>query len=417
MEYIKSKSVQLPIILMSLLVGFYIDVKCVNWTLAYGFFSGSEGGFMSLLYPSIVVCIVVLYFLTKIRNEALPSLYSFFLMAFLIIFYIFTTTFIGPPRVSVAFFSLFTIVGLLLPWFSIVDGKYLLVSVMLWPCIAIFKLDQVFQMTLSWKDVISMDASYAFMTPVIASIVYLFTYYRNDNGWKKIFITILVLINSVFFLKLFQFGTRGPLLSIFLTIFFLFFVRYSKCEDGAVVNRKKAFVALILLFLVFFSIDFILDTLFAIMRKLGANSFALDKMVRLSAEGNISNGRGNLQILALKGFWENILFGRGLDRFDANTGLAYPHNFVVQILYDGGLLLFCVLLIPIIIKMLLNYKKCSYNKYVVQTFLLFSSVPYASFSQDLWENAVFWLFVGSLFSSTFVYSNNNNEIQYNSADI
>ena len=153
------------------------------------------------------------------------------------------------------------------------------------------------------------------------------------------------------------------------------------------------------------------------MEKFGINSTALEKIVRLSAEENLSNGRNNLQIIALNGFWDNFLFGNGLDRFDANTGLAYPHNFVVQILYDGGLLLFCVLLFPIVTKTILNYKKCSYNRYVVQSFLLFSSVPYAFFSQDLWENAVFWLFVGSLFSSTFVNSNNNYEIQYNSADI
>ena len=146
------------------------------------------------------------------------------------------------------------------------------------------------------------------------------------------------------------------------------------------------------------------------MEKFGINSTALEKIVRLSAEGNLSNGRNNLQIIALNGFWDNFLFGNGLDRFDANTGLAYPHNFVTQILYDGGLLLFCVLLIPIFIKTFLNYKRCSYNQYVVHTFLLFSSVPYASFSQDVWENAVFWLFVGSLFSSTFVTSNNSYEI-------
>ena len=417
MEYIKNKSVQLPIILMSLLIGFYIDVKCVNWTLAYGYFSGGEGGFMSLLYPSVVVCIFVLYFFTNIKNETVPSLSSFFLVVFLILFYAVTTTFIGPPRVSVAFFSLFVITGLILPCFTIVDGKYLLISVMLWPSIAIFRLDQVFQMMVSWRDVISMDASYAFMTPIIASVVYLFSYYRNDNGWQKLFITILVLINSVFFLELFQYGSRGPLLAIILTIIFLFSTKYSKSKEGIIINRKKVVVGLIFLFLLIFSIDFFLDVLFAIMGKMGINSTALEKIVRLSAEGNLSNGRGNLQIIALNGFWDNILFGNGLDRFDANTGLEYPHNFVTQILYDGGLLLFCVLLIPIFIKTFLNYKRCSYNQYVVQTFLLFSSVPYASFSQDVWENAVFWLFIGSLFSSTFANSNNNYEIQYNSADI
>lgn len=401
MEFIKKKTVQLPIVLMSLLVGIYVDVKCINWTLAYGFFSGGEGGFMSLLYPAIVVCIFAIYLFTNIKYEAAPSLTSFLISVFLIIFYIFTTTFVGPPRVSVAFFSLFVVVGLILPCFTIVDGKYLIVSVMLWPCVAIFRLDQVFQMALSWKDVISMDASYAFMTPVIASVVYLFCYYRNDNRWQKIFMTVLVLINAVFFLKLFQYGSRGPLFAILLTIVFFLSTKHSEYKEGIVINRKRIVVGLFFLFVLFFSMDFFVDGLFAFMGKIGIKSSVLEKIARLSAEGNLLNGRGNLQILALNGFWDNILFGNGLDRFDANTGLAYPHNFVLQILYDGGLLLFCVLLIPIVAKTILNYKRCSYNRYVVQTFLFFSSVPYASFSQDLWENAVFWLFVGSLFPSTF----------------
>ena len=410
MNFIRENLVRLPVVFASLLVGFYVDVKCVNWTLAYGFFSGGEGGFMSLLYPAVVVCLFALCFFTKIKNEVVPSLLSFSLVAFLIIFYLVTTTFVGSPRVSIAFFLLFVVVGLILPCFTIVDGKYLLVSVMLWPSIAIFRLDQVFQMALSWKDVISMDASYAFMTPVIASVVYLFCYYRNDNRWQKLFMTILVLINAVFFLKLFQYGSRGPLFAILLTIVFFLSTKYSEYKEGIIINRKRIVVGLFFLLVLFFSMGFVIDVLFAFMGKFGISSSALEKIVRLSSEGNLSNGRSNLQILALNGFWDNILFGNGLDRFDANTGLAYPHNFVIQILYDGGLLLFYVLLIPVVVKTFLNYKRCSYNQYVVQTFLLFSSVPYASFSQDIWENAVFWLFVGSLFSSSFTNSNNNYEI-------
>lgn len=404
MCFFKKYSVGIPIILASLLVGFYIDVKCINWTLAYGFFFSNEVGFMSLLYPSVVAGIFILYFFTNIKGETNFFLTPFFLAAFLILFYSVTSTFVGPPRVSVAFFSLFTIVGLVLPCFTIVNGKYLLISIMLWPCFAIFKLDQVFRMALSWQDVISMDASYAFMVPVIATIVYLFTYYRTDCKWPKMFITILVFINSIFFLKLFLFGSRGPLLAIFLTIVFLFSTKYSKCKKGVIINKKRVIVTITIFLLIVLSIDIFFDMIFSIMEKIGISSTALKKMVRLASEGNLSNGRNDLQILAFEGFWRNMLFGNGLDRFDANTGLDYPHNFVMQILYDGGLFLFCVLLIPIITKTLLNYKKCSYNQYVVQTFLFFSSVPYAFLSQDLWENAVFWLFVGSLFSSTFVCS-------------
>lgn len=409
MELSRNNSLPLSVVLMSILLGIYVDIKCINWILAYGFFS-SEGGFMSFLYPIVVACIMILFLTTNIKKEVRFSKKTFLLAAYLILFYIFTILFIGSPRVSITFFSIFTITGLLLPNFVKIDSKCFLISVMLWPTIAIFKLDRVFQMTLDWKDAISMDSSYAFMTPIIATIVYLFSYYRSDYRWKKVFIIILSSINFIFFLKLFQHGSRGPLLAIFLTLVFFWVVQYSERKGGAVFNRKNIFVALLCIVLSILFMNAFLDFVFLIMDKFGINSIALEKIVRLSAEGDLSNGRNTLKDLAINGFWDSFLVGNGLDRFDANTGQAYPHNFVLQILYDGGLLLAFILLVPIIVNTIMKFKKCSKSQYIVQTFLLFSSVPYALLSQDLWENAVFWLFVGSLFSTTFINVTHDYEI-------
>ena len=107
MELSRNNSLPLSVVLMSILLGIYVDIKCINWILAYGFFS-SEGGFMSFLYPIVVACIMILFLTTNIKKEVRFSKKTFLLAAYLILFYIFTILFIGSPRVSITFFSIFT---------------------------------------------------------------------------------------------------------------------------------------------------------------------------------------------------------------------------------------------------------------------------------------------------------------------
>ena len=399
---LKNRDVALSTIIMSILVAFYIDVKCINWTVVYGFLSGSEGGLMSLLYPAVVAAIFFVYVFSNIKKNVTFSKESIFLSIYLIFFFFITSTLVGPPRVSVPFFALFTIIGLLLANFTQIDGRILIKAVMFLPCFGILRIDRIFFMALDWADVISMDASYAFLTPVLANIVYLFTFFKQEGKLSKYITVAISAVNFVYFMRLFQFGSRGPLLAIFSLIAFIWAFKYSCERFSVMLDGKRLITSIIVIVLILISINPLLDMMFSLMDSVGIQSRAIEKVIRLSAEGDISNGRSDLKTLAIDGFYNNIVFGNGLDRFDANTSEAYPHNFILQTLYDGGLLLFAILLIPMVRNIFRKFKNCSYDQYVVYTFLLFASVPYALFSQDMWENAILWVFIGVLYSKSFV---------------
>ena len=130
-----------------------------------------------------------------------------------------------------------------------------------------------------------------------------------------------------------------------------------------------------------------------------------EKFLNLAKEGDVSNGRNDIASIAIKGFLSSPFWGNGMDSFNANTGLAYPHNLFLQLLYDGGLLLSAVIILPILKKIKRTYLNCSYDEYTVYTFLLMCSVPGSMFSMDIWSNGVLWFAFGSLFVKKILLAN------------
>ena len=60
----------------------------------------------------------------------------------------------------------------------------------------------------------------------------------------------------------------------------------------------------------------------------------IDKNMRMIAEGDMSNGRDYIEGIALHKIAESPIFGYGLDQFENNTGMVYPHNFVLQMVFQ-----------------------------------------------------------------------------------
>lgn len=402
----KNRDNKLPnsVILMSLLVAFYADIKCVNWSLTYGFIQGRESGFMSLLYPSVffLILAVVVFYKSKIHNKF--SYISVFLIAYLIFFYLITQYSIGPPRVQFVQFFAMVILGLCIPNIIRVDTRIMLKAVMSYPAFAVLRLSSIFFMANNWKDYISMDASYAFLTPIMATYIYLFFYFKPESKKQKMVTIFLSLVNFIFFLQLFKYGSRGPLLCLLLLSIFMWIVKPKVHNLGLKANSTRIMITVVSLIIVVFSIEAILSRLDSVLRLSDYNIYSFNKILRLTTMDNLSNGRDILYAETLSWISERPLFGHGFDRFDSNTGLGYPHNFILQILYDGGLIFFMILIFPIIVRLIKKYKNCSTDEYAMLSFLMFSSVPYALLSQDMWLNTGLWLFFGAVLSKSFVFS-------------
>ena len=130
----------------------------------------------------------------------------------------------------------------------------------------------------------------------------------------------------------------------------------------------------------------------------------IDKIIFMEQSGDISNGRELLYANTINEILEKPFFGWGCDQFYTHHDLNYPHNFILQILYDGGLLLFFILAIPLWYGLKRFWRSCSTDEYAVFVALLFSGLFGSLFSGNLWAGASLWLLFGSLLSKSFVYN-------------
>ena len=389
-------------ILMSFLVAAFLDIKTINAYMAKG---AEEGGYMAKLYL-LVIGGILLLLLYKKNVKKLPRT-SFFISAFLCISYLLTMVVYGSPRVSPIFFIVFTISSFIIPFLVEINARFMLKMMMVLSAPAILYINQIFTFQSLYMETISMGICYAFLTPIIASIVYMSCYFSNESFVQKIISLVLFAINIVFLLYLFLYGSRGPLVAVFSLIIILLLAKVSENGKGIVFNKRRIrfciLVSIILIglgFAVFHSLnDFFTSR--------GINVRFIEKMLITEDAGDVSNGRNKLYEMAFSDFCQSPIWGRGVDRFSANHQVeSYPHNFILQILSDGGLLLFLILFVPIIKRVRYLMKSCNIDRFAILLMLFFASVPGAMFSGDLWECSNLWFLFGALLSNRLIQSRN-----------
>ena len=151
----------------------------------------------------------------------------------------------------------------------------------------------------------------------------------------------------------------------------------------------------------------ILEVANSILNDAGISVNFINKFISLDQDNDITNGREIVYSMVIDDIIKNPLLGGGMDLFDFYyPGMNYPHNFLLQILYDGGLLLFVILVIPLYRGIKRFWVSCTHDEYAVYTALFFGSVPGAMFSGNLWQNGLLWMLFGALLSNTFVYNKN-----------
>lgn len=392
-----SEKIPVIVVVQSFLVAVFADIKTLNYALTYGGFVGD--GIMSLLYPSIIVMIIISVFFSKNSIKCKFNKWSIFIPLYIFFFYFYTKIFIGDPHVSILLFITFVIAAFFVMHFTYVNTQIVLKIIMILPFFSVFKLDKIFVSSFSWLDAISMDCSYSYLVPTAANIVYMLFYFKNERLIHRIITIVFTGINVIILSKILLYGSRGPILCLTLLLFFLWLSKVD--EFGFTIKKRKILFVLVLLFCMTIMLNEFIYLVDSLLESFGLKIRAITKIMELSAEDNISNGRSEIIEVAMHNIWERPFFGWGLDRFQYNTGIPYPHNFIIQIFYDGGILLF-VVLSPIIYKTKKKFLRCNKEEYILLSFLLFSSVPAAFFSQDLWKNTLLWMFFGSVITNSFI---------------
>lgn len=389
-------------ILASIFLALFADVKTLNLIVIAAYPSYS-GVFMTAMYAVTIIGLLIIGLFLQRRSFLKLRKSHWGICILCILWYIMTSLFIASPSVNIQFFGVFMVAAFLIPGIIHIDVRTFLIALVVLPSIGILYLDRIFYGEILETGVVSMGTCYALLIPVLGDLVYLRFYYRKESIRMKIIMLFFAAINLFYLVQMAMFGSRGPILCAVLLIMSFFIIRI---DDNKKVFFRKGRVLIIIIGLLFliFSFTAILQALQDFLAKFDISLNVVDKFLRLDDNGDMTNGRESLSTMAWKGIVESPLWGNGISQFNNNTGEGYPHNFVLQMLYDGGIILTLAIMVPVTQSLIRKLKTISENKFSFFVLLFFASVPGALFSGDLWNQGSLWLFFGFVLSRN-IFSN------------
>ena len=239
-----------------------------------------------------------------------------------------------------------------------------------------------------------MPLSYALTTPVVASIVLIRYYAKNLRQTDM----ILIFVSVVFAVIMLMYGKRGPILVIAVCVLMVFLKPPSRTIELSGKQIAALAITALVGFFVITNLESIFLRLIGIFNSVGIEAGAISRTLDLvGTRYGIDAGRGELLPVSINLFLEHPFLGNGLGSFYyVNAGghvMTYPHNFVLQLLDDGGAVLALLVLTPILRlfpKMLVSDHL---DYYVMYIFLFVLAVPHFLVSSEIFHQPELWCLV------------------------
>ena len=120
----------------------------------------------------------------------------------------------------------------------------------------------------------------------------------------------------------------------------------------------------------------------------------VEKNLRLLKADDVLNGRENLYPIAMQGINKSFILGNGIGSFNLRYN-TYPHNFILQIMYEGGIIFLLPIIIPVIygVYAIVAKKSISRNMRIFIIFLFCASIVRLLISYEFWKEMFFWLYL------------------------
>lgn len=404
-------SINVPkdVLAASIVLGLFADIKIIN-LLVVALKPSLAGSFMTIMYIVIAIVLFWIGFFVQKNYTKHWSRGQIFVLIVSVLWYVFSYFFLGAPSVSIPFFIVLMVASFLFPGIVQIDAKTLIFVMLAIPFWGIMYVDILFFQEIMEFGYISMGLSYSLLVPVMANLTYLLFFYdKHQTLKKKIVIWLFSACNLYYLIMMMTYGSRGPSLCVISMILFYFIVKYKE-GIGILIYKKRMFLLCIGLFFASMFFESLLVYISEFLKEYDISLNIIDKFIRKGDEGDMTNGRGQLLDMAWDGFLRSPLLGYGTSQFERNTGVIYPHNFLLQMLYDGGIILFFLIFIPLGRAFVRKLRNVSRDEFIVLFMFFFFSVPGSFFSGDLWQAYRLWLLFGTVFSTNFIYYSKLNNI-------
>lgn len=279
------------------------------------------------------------------------------------------------------------------------DGECILRYILYISMTSIFALESLLSYQYEQLNQISMGSSYAIVTVIIASILHFRFFRKNANSLIK----LCYLYNFYLFIRIIFLANRGAILSILMPFIMMIFCNYK--DDNLIFNRWnlkriiKISVFVLVAFFTIYNFEYLVNLMYLYSEKhLSDIPSFIYKMKLFIDENKLVNGRDNIYIILLPYILNSPIWGYGLQTFKYYTGYVWPHNFILQFLFEGGIL-FAAIPIYLSIKgiyMIVFQKINRLEQFVLIAMLMSLVFPRYIISNDPWKGPEVWLLIGTL---------------------
>lgn len=349
------------------------------------------------------VVITLLYIISMFKSRKMEINSNILIIIFyLMMFFIVSLFFQNFNNITIGIFINFAYYGVLsmLIVSQELSTKYVLKYIILLSLLSLINLNEfITNSRLSdTSNVVIMGYSYSFLPSVVASAIFSI-YYRKGRDYLTLF---GVCFNVYLLWMLFTGGTRGAVLAL---IFGTLLLLSSQFREGT--HKTYNWILWIAVICGMLTLNFfneIIEALYSLTSNVGLSINLINKTFIKSQASDVLNGRDMLYPLAIQGFQESPIWGQGIGNFNILYG-GYPHNFILQLLFEGGLLLASPIVFVITIGFLWFLRRKSNNLDISMLIILFSTVaiPRLFVSANLWNTQSFWLLYGIVAAKLLTY--------------
>ena len=236
------------------------------------------------------------------------------------------------------------------------------------------------------------------LLPCIIFAMFHFAYYRK----KASILTKLCYVYYAYMLiKMLFVIVRGALLTLMVGIVIIYLNRprnkWDAIRSWSIKKKLLIGFGIVLATIAILNFEQVITWLYTTLKSMGINFGVITKFYFYMSTGNITDNREPYYELVHEMFLKSPIWGSGVQTFYAYSldGAAYPHNYVLQFLFEGGL----VLMVPLTyitlreLYRVLAAKYVSIDKMVFSACLLLLSVVPGMFSINIWYNRSFWMIV------------------------
>lgn len=358
-------------------------------------FSGLQNNIFVLI--AVLLCIVFSIGLT--RKVHIP-IQSFFLFFIIFANYIITLIFHYDETTLTAVQFIFYAVVPIYVISQKVDSETVLRYALYLSLITIPVINIFFEIQYEKYSQAYMGNIYAILPPILIAMIH-FKLYRNNANFL---VKVAYLYNLFVMIRIFFVANRGAIVCFFFCLMVLLINSYDNETRLKLKPSKTIFI--ILAFIVCIIIVMNALPLLESLQTFLQNSFNfvpsfISKMIKFLTEGDVSDGRTNINDFVINAINSKPVFGHGIKTFAnyaskyAARDWPYPHQYIYQYLFEGGIVFS---IIPIYFSLSLAVKVLSTRIVKKEEFALCCTlvcmcIPKLLLSTDVWDSTTIWMLI------------------------